>query len=183
MAIGSGKYTPSSVLKSIVKKETPAEKLLKKNSINIKKQTIKNDVLVEGMNEIKVSLSGCCKPIPGDNIIGYITKGSGITVHRSNCKNIIDLDERLINVKWNENINKKFPTDLLIYTDTNDNLLNIITLAGSNNLIIDSVSTITKSEYKIYSLTIMTENTDKLTKFIKDLNNLKFVKTVERQMN
>ena len=183
LALGSGKYTTSAVMKIITKKETPADKLLKKNSSTPKKQSFKNDVLVEGMNEIKVSLSGCCKPIPGDNIIGYITKGSGITIHRSNCKNIIDLDERLINVKWNDEVLKKFPTDLLIYTDTNDNLLDIITAASTNNLIIDSVTTITKSEFKIYSLTILVENTDKLNNFMKDLNNLRFIKKVERQIN
>ena len=148
-----------------------------------KKQTIKNDILVEGMNEIKVSLSGCCKPIPGDNIIGYITKGSGITVHRSSCKNIIDLDERLINVKWNDGLNKKFPTDLLVYTTPHDNLLDIITKASSNNITIDSVTTITKSDLKIYSLTVLVENTSRLDKFIKDLNNLSDISKVERQIN
>ena len=183
LALGSGKFTPSVVMHIINKKENPVEKVLKKTNILNKKQALKNDVLVEGMNEIKVTLSGCCKPIPGDTIIGYITKGSGITIHRSNCKNIIDLDERLINVKWNEEVTKKFPTDLLVYTDTNDNLLNLITIAGTNNIIIDSVTTITKSEFKIYGLTILVENTQKLDKFCKDLNNLKFVKNVERQMN
>ena len=183
ISLGSGKFTPSAVMHIINKKETPQDKLLKKNSQNIKKQIIKNDVLVEGMNEIKVTLSGCCKPIPGDNIIGYITKGSGITIHRSNCKNIIDLDERLINVKWNDEVNKKFPTDLLVYTDTNDNLLDIITTAGSNNIMIESVSTITKSEFKIYSLTVLVENTEKLNKFCRDIDNLKFVSKIERQIN
>ena len=83
----------------------------------------------------------------------------------------------------NDEVLKKFPTDLLIYTDTNDNLLDIITAASTNNLIIDSVTTITKSEFKIYSLTILVENTDKLNNFMKDLNNLKFIKKVERQIN
>ena len=183
LALGTGKYTPSAVMRIINKKETAADKILKKESKESKKQIIKNDVLVEGMNEIKVSLSGCCKPIPGDNIIGYITKGSGITVHRSNCKNIIDLDERLINVKWNDAVTKKFSTDLLVYADPTDNLLDIITVAGANNISIESVYTITKSEFKIYSLTVLTENTDKLNKFINNLNNLKFIKSVERQMN
>ena len=182
-AIGSGKYTISSVLKLITKKDNPADKILKKNNQNVKKQPLKNDVLVEGMSEIKVSLSGCCKPIPGDNIIGYITKGSGITVHRSNCKNILDLDERLINVKWNDEVNKKFPTDLLIYTNTDDNLLNIITIASANNITIDTMTTISKSEFKIYSITVLVENTNILDKFCKDLNNLKFVNKVERQVN
>lgn len=182
LAIGTGKYTISSVLKIITKKENTATKLL--NKVTSKKPSdIKNDILVEGMNEIKVSLSNCCKPIPGDNIIGYITKGYGITVHRSNCKNIIDLDERLINVKWNDSLQKKFPTDILIYADTADNLLDIITKSASNNVTIDSVNTITKSEFKIYTITILIENNDKLDKFIKDLYNLSFVKKVERLIN
>ena len=182
IALGSGKYTISSITKIINKKNKPEEKVIK-NKETIKKQVIKNDVLVEGMNEIKVSLSGCCKPIPGDNIIGYITKGSGITIHRTNCKNVIDLDERLINVKWNDELTKKFPTDILIYTDPNDNLLDIITAASTNNVIIDSMTTITKNEFKIYTLTVLVENAEKLDKLFKYLNKLSFVNKVERQIN
>lgn len=182
LSLGQGKFTISSVMHLINKKEDDTLKIPQKNSEQ-KKSIIKNDILVEGMNEIKVSLSGCCKPIPGDTIIGYITKGSGITIHRSSCKNIIDLDERLINVKWNDNLTKKFPTDLLIYTTPDDNLLDIITKASTNNVTIDSVTTITKSEFKIYSLTILIEDTTKLDKFCKDLYNLSFVEKIERQMN
>lgn len=182
IALGQGKYRIASVMHIINKKEDPTKKILSKNQDKTK-PIIKNDILVEGMNEIKVSLSGCCKPIPGDNIIGYITKGSGITVHRSSCKNIIDLDERLINVKWNEDIVKKFPTDLLIYTDNSDNLLDIITKASTNNIVIDSVSTITKSEFKLYTLTVLVENREKLEKFCRELYNLSFVQKVERQIN
>lgn len=182
ISIGSGKFTISSIMKLICPKENPVEKKINKH-IDNKKQIIKNDVLVEGMNEIKVSLSGCCKPIPGDNIIGYITKGSGITVHRSNCKNIIDLDERLINVKWNEETTKKFPTDLLVYTNTDDNLLDIIAASTSSNITIDSVSTLSRSDLKIYDLTILVENKEKLDKFCNNLNNLSFVNKVERQIN
>ena len=140
----------------------------------------KNDILVEGLDDIKVSLSGCCKPIPGDNIIGYITKGSGITVHRAICQNISDLDERLINVKWNNELTKKYYTDILIHTNTTDNLLDIITKASLNGITIDSISTVNKSEYKVYSLTVLVENTEKLNKFMLDLTNLPFTLNVER---
>ena len=135
------------------------------------------------MNEIKANLSNCCKPVPGDNIIGYITKGSGITVHRSSCKNIIDIDERLINVKWNDNVTKKYPTDILVHTNAYDNLLDIITKASASNIIIDSISTINKSSSKVYSMTVLVENKDKLEKFINDLLNLSFVEKVERWIN
>lgn len=182
ISLGSNKFTISSVMKLICPKENSKELKINKQVDN-KKQVIKNDILVEGMSEIKVSLSGCCKPIPGDNIIGYITKGSGITVHRSSCKNIIDLDERLINVKWNEDIVKKFPTDILVYTTPDDNLLDIIAKATTSNVVIDSVSTMSKSEFKIYDITVLVENREKLDKFCTDLNNLKFVNKVERQIN
>ncbi|MGM9876904.1 MAG: RelA/SpoT family protein [Bacilli bacterium] len=183
--IALGKYTPNQIIKIINKPEEEKVDLTTKiNETNYNKTNFSNnDVLVEGMNEIKASLSSCCKPIPGDNIIGYITRGSGITVHRSTCKNIIDIDERLINVKWNNNITKKYPSDILVYTNTFDNLLDIITKASSSGIIIDSISTINKSDYKVYNMTVLVENKEKLEKFMSDLLNLKFVQKVERSVN
>jgi len=182
IGLGNGKFTISSVMKLIVGPQVKVVKKIKTVTDN-RKKSIKNDILVEGMNEIKVNISGCCKPIPGDNVIGYITKGSGITVHRSNCKNVTYLDERLVSVKWNDLVVKKFPTDLLIYASAEDNLLDIITKASSNNITIDSVSTISKSDLKIYALTVLVENTEKLEKFINDLSSLSFIKKIERQIN
>ena len=183
--IALGKYTPNQIIKIINKPEEEKVDLTTKiNETNYNKINFSNnDVLVEGMNEIKASLSSCCKPLPGDNIIGYITRGSGITVHRSTCKNIIDIDERLINVKWNNNITKKYPSDILVYTNTFDNLLDIITKASSSGIIIDSISTINKSDYKVYNMTVLVENKEKLEKFMSDLLNLKFVQKVERSVN
>ena len=184
IGVGSGKFTPQSIIKMLTKTETPKKDLVEKiNETSVKKEISKNDILVEGISEIRVSISNCCKPVPGDHIIGYITKGSGITVHKSQCKNIIDLDERLINVKWNEKINNKYLTDIIVYTNTDDNLLEIIAKASTNNVVIDSISTINKSEYKVYNMTVLVENKDKLDKYIIDLNNLGFVKNVERYMN
>ena len=178
--IGSNKYTAASVIK-ILFKEEESEPITNKIGTQKENSNKKNDILVEGLNNIKVNLSGCCKPIPGDNIIGYITKGSGITIHRTTCNNITNLDDRLVKVKWNNNTNgKKYFTDLIIYTNTSDNLLDIITKASTNNIMIDSISTINKSEYKIYSLTILVENVEKLNKLITELNNLSFIKKVER---
>ena len=183
--IALGKYTPNQIIKIVNKPEEEKVDIAAKiNETNYSKTSFSNnDVLVEGMNEIKASLSSCCKPIPGDNIIGYITRGSGITVHRSTCRNIIDIDERLINVKWNDNVTKKYPSDILVYTNTFDNLLDIITKASSSGIIIDSISTINKSDYKVYNMTVLVENKDKLEKFINDLLNLNFVQKVERSVN
>ena len=147
---------------------------------NHKNNITKNEIIVAGIKEIKVSLSNCCKPIMGDDIIGFITKGSGITIHRSCCHNISQTEERLISVNWNEEVEKKYFTDILIYTNGNDNLVEIISKAASNNITIDTLTTVNKSEFKIYNITIMVENTKKLEKFIKDLYNINDIKKVER---
>ena len=184
MNIALGKYTPQSIIKIINKKEDIKEDLATKinNSKYEYDKISNNDVLVEGISDIKTSLSGCCKPIPGDSIIGYITRGSGVTIHRATCKNILDIDDRLINVKWN-NTTKKYPSDILVFTNTYDNLLDIITKATASNIIIDSITTINKSSHKVYRMTVLVENKDKLDKFINDLLNLNFIKKVEREIN
>lgn len=184
ISVGSGKFTPASVLRLLKKEEKESKDITTKiNSTTRDNIVSKNDILVEGIGEIKVSISNCCKPIPGDHIIGYITKGSGITVHRTNCKNIIDLDERLVNVKWNNITNKKYLTDIIVYTNSMDNMLDIIALSSTNNITIDSISTINKSEYKVYNMTVLVSDLESLNKYINQLENLKFVKKVRRHIN
>lgn len=191
IALGSGKVTITAVIKIIKNKEPKwnIPKIFKLQPPSPKKQpknkdeNTKDAILVEGLDDIKTTISGCCKPIPGDSIIGYITKGSGITIHRSSCYNVVNLDERLINVHWNPECHKSYPTDILIYTETRDKLVDIITKASSNNITIDRIETINKGENKIYQMTVITPNTETLDKFITALNNMKNIKKVERKVN
>ena len=83
--------------------------ILKKATQNktVSPTSIKNDIIVRGIDQIKVNVASCCKPIPGDSIVGYITKGNGIAVHRMSCPNIKDIEERIIEVSWNDEITKK----------------------------------------------------------------------------
>ncbi len=179
-SIALGKYSPAYILKIINKSKNPDKKIIKETNSKKTTNMSKNEILVDGINEIKVSLSNCCKPIYGDDIIGYVTKGSGITIHRSCCHNITSTEERLIKVNWNKEVGKKYFTDLLVYTNSSDNLLDIITKASSNNIVIDSINTINKSDFKTYSITILVENKTKLDKFINDLYNLKEIDKIER---
>ena len=78
---------------------------------------------------------------------------------------------------------KKFPTDIYVYTDVEDNLLDIISTATTSNITIDSVNTMAKSDFKIYNITLLVETREKLDKFCNELNKLRFVKKVERQIN
>lgn len=179
--IASNKYTANSIIKIIKKDEEEKEENIIKT--NNQKIIIKNDVIVEDIPSIKVSLSNCCKPIPGDNIIGYITKGHGVTVHRSNCKNISSSEERLISVKWNNIDGKKYPADIIIYTKNNDSLVDVVTKAQTSNIQISSVSTINNSDNKIYFITVLVSSLELLNKYMNDLLSINYIDRVERLVN
>ena len=181
--IGTNKYTVGHIINLITdnlkpKEEYVLDKLLPKEPQNI---NLKNDILVNGVDDIKVNLAACCKPIKGDKIIGFITKGNGISIHRKNCHNIYDVDERLIEVRWNPNITKKYPTTITIHSEPTKNpLLDVITKAANNNVNIENINTVSKSNITVYEVTVLVSDTEVLDKFINDLYNLKFIKKVER---
>lgn len=179
--LGVGKYNPTQIIKMIMgekEEKNIIDKVLKYSS---KQMQATGDVIIDGMDDLKVSFGGCCKPIKGDQIIGYISKGNGITIHRSNCYNICDVNDRIINVKWNPNSSKKYVTNVLIYTEKKDNLLlDIISKTTSLNVGVKSVNTISNTDYNVFDIDILIENTEKLNKYIAALGQLPYVNQVER---
>lgn len=97
-----------------------------KNNVNKRNvnRNIQNAVTLENGDRSLISLASCCTPIPGDDIIGYITKGNGIKVHRVSCPNVCQEHNRLIPVIWNPNAEKKdYPVDISIECYDRNNLL------------------------------------------------------------
>ena len=81
-------------------------------------------VYCKGAGKIAISLASCCSPIPGDDIVGYITKGKGISVHRKNCPNVARENERLIDVYWRDDLESStYPVDINIQASDRPNLL------------------------------------------------------------
>ncbi len=181
--VGSSKYTATSILNMIYKvNKTKEEIILDKLSSNVTKAfNNKNDVLVEGIDEIKITLANCCGPIKGDDILGYITKGKGITVHRVECHNVSDLGERIIDVSWNADVTKKWPTSIIIETEKKDNfLLDLLSKTANTNVTIQSINTISDSELIKYNIVVLVEDISKLNKFITDISQMQHVHKVER---
>lgn len=84
----------------------------------------KNPIIVDGIDNVAISLAKCCTPIPGDNIVGYVTKGKGIVVHRMNCPNIASAGKRTIPVHWNPDLGiSTYPVDIQIYANDRQNLI------------------------------------------------------------
>ncbi len=183
LGVGNGKYTPLSIVNLLVKENKSKEEMLlnKLNNSNNITTNIKNDIIVAGIDEVKVTLANCCKPVKGDDVIGYITKGSGIVVHRTNCHNIMDVDDRIIPIEWNKRSSNKYKTSVLIKLEKKDNVLvSIIASASSSVVTIESINLINNSEYQTYNIVVLVEDVDKLKKFLNELHQIKEVIEVER---
>ncbi len=128
--------------------------LLKKSKVNTDVKTNKNDIRIKGIDGIKVEPAACCKPIPGDAIVGYITRGSGVKVHRKNCPNILHEKKRLIETSWAEILKLTYyPVDLEIIANDRGNLvLDLLSLISSVKIKIDSINA--KSHYETKTATI-----------------------------
>ena len=183
--VGNGKITPTMIFNVINNNnENKVDIILKKatNNANIKQTVNKNDIVVEGIDDIKVNIASCCKPVPGDRVIGYITKGNGISVHRSVCPNVSELEERLIEVNWNTKISKKYSTTLLIRASESKNiLLDVVSKTSNSDIIIQSITSLSQSkdEY-VFEITVMVDCKESLVKFMNDINSLQKINSIER---
>ena len=91
-------------------------------------------VYCKGVGKIAIALANCCTPIPGDDIVGYITKGKGISVHRKNCPNIAKEKERLVDVYWRKDLQfATYPVDIAIEASDRPNLIIDIMFAMTSN--------------------------------------------------
>ncbi|MGM0413549.1 MAG: RelA/SpoT family protein [Bacillota bacterium] len=135
-AIGYDQIAVKQALKKLPDKYKQKEKL--KDLITTPKQKSPDKgIQVKGMDDILVRVAQCCNPVPGDDIIGYITRGRGVSVHRTDCPNLKDLDDedRFIDVKWNNQRSDSYQVDLVIKAVNKSALLNDITSLISNEKI------------------------------------------------
>ena len=183
IAIGAGQVTPIQIINFATGDKKTKEEIVLSKNIHVTKPVIsKNDIRVEGIDEIKVNIAGCCKPIPGDEIIGYISKGYGINVHRINCPNVSDLEERIIAASWQKNLDKRYETDILVRALREKNILvDIVSKTVGSNVAIQNINTIEGEEY-LYEITLLTHNLVELRKFMTELRKIPNVFEVERNI-
>ncbi len=176
--IGNNKFSVKSVVKN--KDEESNDQ---KKEIKVKVLDTDNDIVVGNTKNIQTHIANCCLPIPGDDIIGFITKGSGISIHRKNCLNINDMDDRVISANWNTKIKNKYYSDIVIYTNTKDNkIVDIVQTSASMNIQIESINLLNKSDKNIYSLEVVISSLDEMNKYLKELRKIQNVVEVERIM-
>ena len=181
--IGNGKYTANQVVNIVINDNKTKEQIIldKVFDKEIKEVVSKGDIIVEGIDNIKINMAGCCKAIPGDDIIGYISRGNGIIIHKCDCPNISDINDRLISVSWNKNVIKKYDTNIRVDSSSNkDILLNIISKTANSDIVIQSINTMHNDNVYIFEINILVPNKDSLLKFMMDIKNIPSIIDVER---
>ena len=183
LGIGSLRWTASYIISLTDKDKHEASDLLFERKIITPKISYKSDILVEGVSNIMVNLAKCCMPIKGDEIIGYITKNQGITVHKKNCPNVLANSDRTIEVSWNEASNNYYFTNIYVTIKNNSDILaSIITEIGKFDSLVRSCNTKEKDNYFVYELNIRIKDTLDLEKIMNGIRHLDNVKEVTQSL-
>ncbi len=146
-------------------------------------QVSKSGIRVAGVESMMISLGQCCSPIPGDSIVGYITKGSGVKVHRHDCPNIINEKKRLIDVEWEEGLTGKYECHLSVYAhDRNFLLTDIMTVAAQYKCSIQKISSVVNPENLTATtkMVVIVSDADHLKTLVANLEKINDVIMVER---
>ncbi|MCA0982640.1 bifunctional (p)ppGpp synthetase/guanosine-3',5'-bis(diphosphate) 3'-pyrophosphohydrolase [Halobacillus yeomjeoni] len=145
-------------------------------------------VRVEGVDNLLVRLSKCCNPVPGDDIIGYITKGRGVSVHRTDCLNVQteEAQTRLLPVEWETSAtdSKQYHVDLEIWGYDRRGLLNeVLQAVNETKTNITAVSGKSdRNKMATIHITILIQNTSHLRKIVERIKQIQEVYTVRRVM-
>ncbi|HRX92088.1 MAG TPA: bifunctional (p)ppGpp synthetase/guanosine-3',5'-bis(diphosphate) 3'-pyrophosphohydrolase [Candidatus Izemoplasmatales bacterium] len=189
--IGKNVISPVGAVNLMTGKETISEEELieKINTPDERRQqktrTLHNDIniIVEGLTNPSVRLANCCNPILGDNIVGYVSKNSGIIVHRDVCNNLDYYDKaRLIEVYWGSNVTKRYETSLKIIVQNRDNILaEIINVATSSKAKINQVSAQTnKASEGIIRMKLEIGNVVELDQVVANIQKIRGIFSIER---
>ncbi len=185
ISVGYGKITPLQVVRKIAPK-TEEEQLpgtVTGKTDAVQKKKIGGGVIVKGVEDILVRFGKCCQPVPGDAIIGFITRGFGVTVHRANCANVAKTNpERLIEVEWAQKTAEAFPVKIVVRALDRMGLLAdvaaSISKCGANILTARSETSNDRVVSSYFTLAV--ENTEQLELVLSGLKSVKHVQEVHR---
>ncbi|GAB4367537.1 MAG: GTP diphosphokinase [Calditrichia bacterium] len=182
-AVGRGEVSVEKILSSISdqKLEEARDTIIDKF---LRRGKRRSSVQVEGIDHMVVHIGKCCQPVPGDEIIGYVTKGKGVTIHRTNCQNmhrLIEKRDRTIQVNWTVAAEEQFHVQLSLLGEDRKNFLRDISQAiSSNNTNIIHVDLRTKDRLVTGKLIVEVRNLPHLTRVINAINKVQGMLSVER---
>ena len=185
--IGFGSISPVKVVNKIVEVYEEAQSPSEEKVVYLpkKRKTNSNDLVeVEGIDNCLVKFARCCSPIPGDDIVGYITFANGISIHRADCKNLkaLDTEARTINVKWKSLTNAAFTARIAVKANDRDGVLSdILKTMKEQKVEITEISTkVTEDRENITNMSANIKDVETLQSVIKALKKIDSVFDVRR---
>jgi GTP pyrophosphokinase len=147
-----------------------------------------SDVFIEGVGNLLTQIANCCNPVPGDAITGYITVGRGVSIHRQDCSNILQLQadepERIIKVSWGETPQSSYSVDLIIEAYDRTGLLRDITaLLDSEHINISALQTLSDKRKNTVDMLLTAEirSINELSRILTRLNQLPNIASARRK--
>lgn len=186
--IGFGSVSPLKVVNKLEEAYNlslnPQEELKVKNTLSKTRNNENDMVIVENIPNCKVKFAKCCLPIPGDDIIGYITFSNGVSIHRKDCKNLNNLDtsSRVINVAWKPKNKAYFAAKIRVKANNRDGLISdLIKVAKDLKINISEMNTkVTEDREVIVELVVDVSDTETLQKIMKSLKKVDSVFDTKR---
>ena len=183
LSIGSLRFTAGYIINLTKADKHEVDDALFERKLSIPKINYKSDILVEGNSDIMVNIAKCCMPIKGDEIVGYITKGQGISVHKKGCSNIPSDNDRIVDVTWNMDASNYYFTNIYVYVAAGFNLLvNIITEVGKMGSIVRSCNTKEFDNKTVYEINLRIKDKEELENIMKNIRKIHNVIEVKEEM-
>jgi GTP pyrophosphokinase len=189
-AVGRGDIKPTRVVNAAQQMTAPLQQPQKIEPILHKPRarTSSTDVEVHGVGDLLTKFARCCKPLPGDPIVGYITRGEGVSIHRRDCHNVLhtvaEHPERFVEVNWGGESDGTYPVDIEIQAYDRQGLLrDITTLLSNENINVTAINTQSHRDTHTASMVITAEipNIDMLSKVLARIGQLPNVTEVRRR--
>ncbi|MBP3543268.1 MAG: bifunctional (p)ppGpp synthetase/guanosine-3',5'-bis(diphosphate) 3'-pyrophosphohydrolase, partial [Lachnospiraceae bacterium] len=165
-----------------------AEKDSKENKVKVAKSG--NGIIVKGIHDVAVRFSRCCSPVPGDEIVGFVTRGRGVSIHRTDCINMINLPEidrvRIIDAEWQEDAGSKggerYQAEITIYANNRTGILaDISRILTERQIDVTSMNSRTnKQGMATINMSFDIQGKDELNKLIDKLRNVESIIEIER---
>ncbi len=179
LGIGSLRYTTSYIINLTKTDKHQVNDLLFERKNSIPNINYKSDILVDGVDNIMVNLARCCMPIKGDEIVGYITKGQGVSVHKKDCSNVYANKDRLIDVCWNDSSKNDYYTNIfVVLMEKRDILINVITEIGKKGSQVKSCVVKEMNDKYIYELNVKIKDKDELNSIKNAIRKIHLVEDV-----
>ncbi|MBQ6840779.1 MAG: bifunctional (p)ppGpp synthetase/guanosine-3',5'-bis(diphosphate) 3'-pyrophosphohydrolase [Bacilli bacterium] len=178
VSIGSFRYTANFIINYVTGSEEAEDSLVIKRTSNVNFNH-KSDILVDNKVSILTHLAKCCHPVKNDEIVGFITKGAGIAIHRKDCPNVSMYSDRMVDVSWSGKSDNQYFTSLIVKVSSDKNpLSDLIAVITTENLNIVTIDTQKENTYRI---DLKVKNTEDIDNVIKNMRKLRYVKDVRRK--